>query len=179
VHPTLSSADVRWSGFVLEYYSVPACVIPQHERVEHLVHVVSRGSVKYEVRTRGKTLQSGAKPGTTLTQSNAPVCSCFLPGAAGVPCEKRRLASSRFSRVRRRMGPPRRSLEKPKCRDQGQFSCYHHCTGQVSALLAPRAIRLCQQKANSASAPTPTGANRKLHDRSLTTTTSGSIPAGG
>jgi len=39
-HPMLSSADVRWSGFVLEDYSVPACVIPQHEHVEHFVHVV-------------------------------------------------------------------------------------------------------------------------------------------
>jgi AraC family transcriptional regulator len=65
-HPTLSSADVRWSGFVLEHYSVPACVIPQHEHVEHFVNVVLRGSVKYEVRTRGKTLQFGAKHGTTF-----------------------------------------------------------------------------------------------------------------
>ena len=65
-HPTLSSTDVRWSGFVLEDYSVPACVIPQHEHVEHFVHVVLRGAVKYEVRTRGKTLQFGAKPGTTF-----------------------------------------------------------------------------------------------------------------
>jgi AraC family transcriptional regulator len=52
-HPTLSSADVRWSGFVLEDYSVPACMIPQHEHVEHFVHVVLRGAVKYEVRTVG------------------------------------------------------------------------------------------------------------------------------
>ena len=59
-HPTLSSADVRWSGFVLEDYSVPACVIPQHEHVDHFVHVVLRGAVKYEVKTRGKTLQFGA-----------------------------------------------------------------------------------------------------------------------
>src|SRR5438067_7034397 len=65
-HPTLSSADVRWSGFVLEDYSVPACVIPQHEHVDHFVHVVLRGAVKYEVKTRGKTLQFGAKPGTTF-----------------------------------------------------------------------------------------------------------------
>src|SRR4051795_1253229 len=65
-HPTLSSADVRWSGFVLEDYSVPACVIPRHEHVEHFVHVVLQGAVKYEVRTRGKTLQLGAKPGTTF-----------------------------------------------------------------------------------------------------------------
>jgi len=64
--PTLSSANVRWSGLALEDYSVPALTIPQHEHVEHFVHVVLRGSAKYEVRTRGKTLQFGARPGTTF-----------------------------------------------------------------------------------------------------------------
>jgi hypothetical protein len=45
------------------------------------------------------------------------------------------------------------------------------------ALMAPRATRLCQVKANSASssAPMPTGTTRKLQDMLLTTTTSGSI----
>jgi AraC family transcriptional regulator len=66
VHPTLSSAEVRWSGLALEDYSVPALVIPRHEHVEHFVHVVLRGSVKYEVSTHGKTLQFGASPGTTF-----------------------------------------------------------------------------------------------------------------
>ena len=65
-HPRLSSADVRWSGFVLEDNSVPACVIPEHEHVDHFVHVVLRGAVKYEVKTRGKTLQLGANAGTTF-----------------------------------------------------------------------------------------------------------------
>ena len=65
-HPTLSSAEVRWSGLALEDYSVPALVIPQHEHMEHFVHVVLRGSVKYEVTTRGKTLRFGASPGTTF-----------------------------------------------------------------------------------------------------------------
>ena len=65
-HPTHSSADVGWAGLALEDYSVPALVIPQHEHVENFVHVVLRGSVKYEVRTRGKTLQFGASPGTTF-----------------------------------------------------------------------------------------------------------------
>jgi AraC family transcriptional regulator len=41
-------------------------VIPRHEHLENFVHVVLRGSVKYEVRTRGKTLQFGASPGTTF-----------------------------------------------------------------------------------------------------------------
>ena len=65
-HPSLSSADVRWSGLALEDYSVPALVIPKHEHVEHFVHIVLRGSVKYQVSTRGKTLEFQAKPGTTF-----------------------------------------------------------------------------------------------------------------
>ena len=65
-HPTLSSAAVRWAGLAVEGYSLPACVIPRHEHVESFLHVVLRGSVKYEVLTRGKTLQFGANPGTTF-----------------------------------------------------------------------------------------------------------------
>ena len=61
--PTLSSAAVGWSGLALEDYLVPALVIPRHEHVENFVHVVLRGSVKYEVSTRGKTLQFAASPG--------------------------------------------------------------------------------------------------------------------
>ena len=60
-YPTLSSAAVRWAGLAVEDYSIPACVIPGHEHVESLLHVVLRGSVKYEVLTRGKALQFGAK----------------------------------------------------------------------------------------------------------------------
>jgi hypothetical protein len=58
---------------------------------------------------------------------------------------------------------------------------HHHRVGQVLPLFAPRATSLCQANANSASssAPIAIGATRKLHDMSLTTTTSGSIPAGG
>jgi AraC family transcriptional regulator len=65
-HPTLSSAAVRWNGVVVEDYSIPACVIPRHEHVENFLHVVLRGSVKYEVRIRGRTLQYGATRGTTF-----------------------------------------------------------------------------------------------------------------
>ena len=64
--PTLSSAAVGWSGIALEDYLVPALVIPRHEHVEDFVHVVLRGSVKYEVSTRGKTLQFAASPGTAF-----------------------------------------------------------------------------------------------------------------
>ena len=57
---------MRWAGLAVEDYSIPACVIPQHEHVENFLHVVLRGSVKYEVVTRGKTLRFGANPGTTF-----------------------------------------------------------------------------------------------------------------
>ena len=62
VHPTLSSADVKWSGLALEDYCVPALVIRRHEHVENFVHVVLRGSVKYQVSTRGKTLEFSSEP---------------------------------------------------------------------------------------------------------------------
>jgi hypothetical protein len=47
---------VRWAGVAIEDYFLPACVIPRHEHVESFLHVVLRGSVKYEVLTGGKTL---------------------------------------------------------------------------------------------------------------------------
>ena len=55
-------------------------------------------------------------------------------------------------------------------------SRYHQRAGQTS-----RRTRLCQSqaKAASSSAPTATGATRKLHGMSCATTISGSIPAGG
>jgi AraC family transcriptional regulator len=65
-HPTLSSTSAQWSGVALEEYSVPACVTPRHEHVENFLHVVLQGSVKYDVLTRGKTLQFTANPGTTF-----------------------------------------------------------------------------------------------------------------
>ena len=65
-HPTLSSSSVRWRGLALEDYSIPSCVIPRHEHVENFLHVVLRGSVKYEVLTRGKALEFRASPGTTF-----------------------------------------------------------------------------------------------------------------
>lgn len=65
-HPTLSSSAALWAGLALEDYSIPACVIPRHEHLENFLHVVLRGSVKYEVLTRGKTLKFEANPGTTF-----------------------------------------------------------------------------------------------------------------
>ena len=63
-HPKLSSAAASWSGVVLESHFVPACVIHRHEHGEDFLHVVLRGSVRYEVLTRGKTLKLAATPGT-------------------------------------------------------------------------------------------------------------------
>lgn len=65
-HPTLSSAVVGWSGLTTEDYSTPACVISRHTHVEHFLHVVLRGAVKYEVLTRGRVAQFWAAPGTTF-----------------------------------------------------------------------------------------------------------------
>ena len=65
-HPTVSSADVKWSGLVLEDYSLPAIVIPKHEHVDNFVHVVLRGSAKYQVNTRGKMREFQSRPGTTF-----------------------------------------------------------------------------------------------------------------
>src|SRR5262252_2153597 len=65
-HPSLSSSSVRWAGVAIEDHSVPACVIHRHEHLENFLHVVVRGSVKYEVLTRGKVLDFHASPGTTF-----------------------------------------------------------------------------------------------------------------
>jgi AraC family transcriptional regulator len=65
-HPCLSSASVGWAGVAVEEYSVPACVIHRHEHIENFIHVVVRGSVKYEVLTRGKVLDFHASPGTAF-----------------------------------------------------------------------------------------------------------------
>jgi hypothetical protein len=65
-HPSLSSSSVRWAGLAVEDHSVPACVIHRHEHLENFLHVILRGSVKYEVLTRGKVLDFHAQPGTTF-----------------------------------------------------------------------------------------------------------------
>jgi len=66
VRPRISSDRVQWSGVALEDYTVPACLIPRHEHREHFLHVVLRGSVKYEVSTQGRTFSFDARPGTTF-----------------------------------------------------------------------------------------------------------------
>src|SRR5262245_24319487 len=65
-HPSLTSSSVRWAGVAVEDHSVPACVIDRHEHLENFIHMIVRGSVKYEVLTRGKVLHFHASPGTTF-----------------------------------------------------------------------------------------------------------------
>ena len=65
-HSKLSSADAHWSGVVLEDHVVPACVIQRHEHLENFLHIVLRGSVRYEVLTGGKTREFAATSGTTF-----------------------------------------------------------------------------------------------------------------
>jgi AraC family transcriptional regulator len=62
--PLLSSSPVQWGGIALENYTVPAVLIPRHEHPEHFLHVVLRGSVKYEVATKGRNLRFTSRPGT-------------------------------------------------------------------------------------------------------------------
>ena len=118
-----------------------------------------------------------------------------VPVAAGTAAQHdHRLDRASLDACRRSMaGASRLSLTatvsasaKPSCSPRqskarlNRRGCYHQRRGQISPRLGPRATRLCQANANSASisTPTPIGATRKLHDMSLTTTTSGSIPAG-
>jgi len=62
--PTLSSVPAAWGGIVLENYSVPAVLIPRHEHPEHFLHLVLRGNVEYQIRTRGRDLRFTSRPGT-------------------------------------------------------------------------------------------------------------------
>src|ERR1700675_3748834 len=64
--PTRTSAAVCWSGVALEKYSKAPLIVPRHEHLEHFVHLVLRGTVKYEVLTGGKTLRYQSGPGTTF-----------------------------------------------------------------------------------------------------------------
>ena len=61
--PTRSSASSQWGGIALEKYTVPAVFMPRHEHPEDFLHVVLSGAVKYEVRTKGRTLRFTSRPG--------------------------------------------------------------------------------------------------------------------
>src|SRR5260370_12294649 len=62
--PTLSSAPAQWGSITLQNYTVPAVLIPRHEHPNHFLHLVLRGTVKYEVNTRGRNLRFTSRPGT-------------------------------------------------------------------------------------------------------------------
>jgi hypothetical protein len=50
---TPSGAAGHWFGIAVEEHFTPPCVFSQHTHIENFIHVVSRGSIKCEVRTRG------------------------------------------------------------------------------------------------------------------------------
>ena len=62
--PKLSSTAVHWGSIALDKYAVPAVLIQRHEHPEDFLHLVLRGSVRYEVNVGGRTLRFGASPGT-------------------------------------------------------------------------------------------------------------------
>jgi len=62
--PTKSSVTAHWGGIALEKYTVPAVFIPRHEHPEAFLHLVLKGSVSYEVNTRGRNLRFTSCPGT-------------------------------------------------------------------------------------------------------------------
>ncbi len=64
IRPTLSSAPAQWGSITLQNYTVPAVLIPRHEHPDHFLHLVLRGTVKYEVNTRGRNLRFTSRPGT-------------------------------------------------------------------------------------------------------------------
>jgi AraC family transcriptional regulator len=62
--PTVSSSAAHWQGIAIEDWNVPAVLIPRHEHPEHFLHVVLRGTVKYQVATKGRLLSFSSRPGT-------------------------------------------------------------------------------------------------------------------
>src|SRR5262245_31909176 len=64
--PAISSSCLQWRQVALEDYVVPACVISRHVHPQVFVHVILRGSVKYQVTTEGRTRRFTAAPGTTF-----------------------------------------------------------------------------------------------------------------
>jgi AraC family transcriptional regulator len=62
--PTLSSAPVQWRGIALENYTVPRVFISRDQHPDHFLHLVLRGTVRYEVTTKGRNLGVTSRPGT-------------------------------------------------------------------------------------------------------------------
>jgi AraC family transcriptional regulator len=62
--PTKSSAPAHWGGIALEKYTVPGVFIPRHEHPEAFLHLVLKGTVKYDVNTKGRNLRFTSRPGT-------------------------------------------------------------------------------------------------------------------
>jgi hypothetical protein len=84
--PALCSSPAQWPGIALESYAVPALFIPRHEHTNAFLHLVIRGSVKYEGKherprltiylAAGHNLSSasGNRGGSELGWANSPDC---------------------------------------------------------------------------------------------------------
>lgn len=64
--PTKPGGLTHWGGIEFEDYTVPPVFIPRHEHPETFLHLVMKGSVKYEVNTRGRDLRFTSCPGTVF-----------------------------------------------------------------------------------------------------------------
>lgn len=62
--PVLSSAHAQWSGIALERHSTAAISIHRHVHPELFLHMVVRGTAKYEVNSRGRSFRFASRPGT-------------------------------------------------------------------------------------------------------------------
>jgi AraC family transcriptional regulator len=78
--PTKSSVPAHWGGIALENYTVPAVFIARHEHPEAFLHLVLKGVVKYEVRTRGRNLRFTSCPGTLFLLPPGTVDEVHLTG---------------------------------------------------------------------------------------------------
>jgi AraC family transcriptional regulator len=61
--PTLSSTSIQWQGRALECYTTPRVLVSRHEHPEHFMHMVLRGTAKYEATTGGRNLRFTSHPG--------------------------------------------------------------------------------------------------------------------
>ncbi|MGH7182619.1 MAG: AraC family transcriptional regulator [Nitrospiraceae bacterium] len=60
----LSSEIIAWEGMALESHTANSCFVPEHEHPTHFLQLQTRGPVRYEVSTGGKTISETAGPGT-------------------------------------------------------------------------------------------------------------------
>jgi AraC family transcriptional regulator len=79
--PTKSSALAHWGGITLENYTVPAVLIARHEHPESFLHLVLKGIVKYEVKTKGRNLRFTSRPGTLFLLPRGTIDEVYWTGS--------------------------------------------------------------------------------------------------